>query len=202
MASRPVAFEGANLGLVIAVVALSFAAGLVFIGPGSERIDSARATVREHEKRLDTWSRQQRDARAVSEPERATWDQRYALLSGFGALAEDDDAAMMAWVATRLRAPSVRDLQVSRTQRSDGEEDADELRLLARALDGTTSWEITPTPVHVRFDARYADVAHLLRRLETRLSPLRIERLDMRRRYPDVRVEFDLTLWTRRKARS
>ncbi len=204
MSSRPVVFEGANLGLVLAVVALCLAAGLLFLGPGSTRVDEAREALAENEKRLAVWNRQRVDARPVGEGERASWDRDYARLSQLGPLAEDDDAALMAWVAARLDAPSVRDLQVSRTQKAedDGNDGEASGALLAPAPDGSLDWSIEPVPVHVRFDARYADVSLLLRRLEAELSPLKIEKLDLRRRYPDVRVELDLTLWTRRRADS
>ena len=202
MADRPVVFEGVNLGLVLAVGALSLAAGLILLGPGSTRIDTARQTLADQQKRIDAWNRQRNDSQPVSPDERDTWKQRYARLARFGAVAEDDDAALMAWVAARLDAASVKDLQVSRTVDPDEQEESHEQRLLARAPDGTESWEIRPIPLRVKFDARYADVSNLLRRMEASMSPLRIERLEMRRHYPDVRVELDVTLWTRREESS
>jgi hypothetical protein len=201
MASRPVAFEGVNLGLLLALALLSFAAGSLLLGPGGARIDTARKSLHEQQQRLEAWQRQRGDVKPVSEAERSAWEQRYAQLTRFAAPEPDDDAALAAWVAARLSAPSVRDLQVSRAH-SGNEERRHPDPLHARAPDGSASWEIHAVPVRVGFDARYADVSRLLRGLEAESSPLRVERMDMRRLYPDVRVELDVTLWIRREVDS
>ena len=119
----------------------------------------------------------------MSESERTLWQERYERLARFGAPSSDDDAALMAWVAERFEAPSVADLQVRRHEAShDEEHEAPEL--LVPRLDGEVQWQIEAVPLRVRFDAGYADASSLLRRLGAQLSPIRIERLEMRRRYP------------------
>lgn len=204
MVERPVAFEGANLGLVIAVVAVSVAATLILLGPGQQRVGAEREILAEAQKRIDAWGRQQEDLRDPSAEERAEWERTYSRLARFGAPVTDDDAALMAWVAGRLDAPSVEDLQVSRarTREADEEEDESSEALVVPRPDGEQEWELLPVPLRVRFDAGYADAASLLRRLGSQLSPIQIERLEMRRHYPKVRVELDVTLWTHREATS
>lgn len=204
MADQPVAFEGANLGLVLAVAAVSVAASLVLLGPGQQRVGAEREALAEAQKRLDAWERQQADLRDPSAEERAEWEGTYARLARFGAPVTDDDAALMAWVAGRLDAPSVEDLQVSRARQSEADEDDGEAveGLAVPQPDGEAEWKLLPVPLRVRFDAGYVDAASLLRRLGSQLSPLQIERLEMRRHYPKVRVELDVTLWTHREAAS
>ncbi len=202
MGERPVAFEGANLGLVIAVVAVVLTAGVIGIGPGNQRLARERETLADAQKRLDAWRRQQEDTRSASSRERSSWDQRFHRLSRLGTPAAEDDASLMAWVAARLDAPSVEDLQVQRTQVSEDEDDDVEAWIAVPDPEGEEDWELQPVPLRVRFDAGYADAASLLRRLGAHLSPIRIERLEMRRHYPKVRVQLDVTLWTHREATS
>ncbi len=202
MGERPVVFEGANLGLVIAVVAVILTAGVIGIGPGNQRIARERETLAEAQKRLDAWQRQQEDTRSVTEREREGWNRHFAQLARLGAPAADDDASLMAWVAARLDAPSVEDLQVHRAQAVEDEEDDAGDWIAVPNPDGEEDRELLPVALRVRFDAGYADAASLLRRLGAHPSPIRIDRLQMRRHYPKVRVELDVTLWTHREATS
>jgi hypothetical protein len=198
MVERPPALEGGNLGLAIAVTLLLLAAGMLWIGPGRDAVGGASAELEQKAQRFANWQRRHGSLHPVSDADREAWKLRYGQVHTFG-IPDGDEASLMARVAGRFSAPSVRGLEVMR----DVADDADQSEAIRiRAPFGTGCVELRVVSVRVRFEARYADASEILARLGSEGSPLRIRRLDLQRRFPGVRVELDLDLWTRQELES
>jgi hypothetical protein len=71
-----------------------------------------------------------------------------------------------------------------------------------QAPDAEEVAELHPVSLRVGFDASYSDASRILAGLESESSPASIERLEMRRDFPGVRVEIDLVFWTREEVAS
>jgi hypothetical protein len=202
MGERPPFLEGGNLALVVLLTLLLLGAGLLWIGPGSGHLESARAELSERLERSAEWHAQNASAAPISEAEREQWNRSFERLRDHGAVVEDEPA-LMAHVAGAFRAPSVRHLEVTRRSPPESEEEPEEeagLRIEAPFTEEAA--ELYSVPLHVAFGASFTDASEILARLESESSPASIERLEMRRDFPGVRVEIDLLVWTRREVAS
>jgi len=196
VAERPVAFEGPNVGLCLALVALWTAVLLLFVGPGRSFVAELAGTVADGEARAHAWEERFSDARPLQEDERRAWHAGFASLREFGAPGEDE-LGITTWVAAALRAPSVRALEVIRDP---GKDDGERLEL--RSPDGESHLAFESVFVRLRFDSEYEDLSRLLARIEDPASAFKLRRIEVKRHLRDVRVELDLDLWTRREVQS
>lgn len=196
MGERPVAFEGPNVGLCIALVALWTAVLLLFVGPGRSFVAELSGSVAEGEARAHAWDERFSEARPLLEDDRRAWSAGYARLREFGAPGEDE-LGITTWVAAALRAPSVRGLEVIRDPENDDGE-----RLELRSPDGESRLAFESVFVRLRFDSAYEDLSRLLARIEDPASAFQLRRIEVKRNQREVRVQLDLDLWTRREIQS
>ncbi len=198
MGERPPFLEGGNLGLVILVSFLVLAAGMLWVGPGTGFLERARAELTERIDRSAAWQARHAEAAPVSDAEREQWSLDFARLRGHGAPVEDAPA-LTARVASAFGGASVRNLEVTR-QPSDESEEEPVVRVHAPFAEEEA--ELFPVPVRVGFEASLSDASRILGSLESEASPASIQRLDMRRSFPGVRVELELVFWTRKEVAS
>ena len=101
---------------------------------------------------------------------------------------------MTAWVASQLRAPSLRRLEVSR---GEGAEDPSEPPLTLLSPGRAERVALRPVALRVRFVALYEDLSRILARIEGPGSAFEIRRIELQRKVPEVQVELRLDVWTR-----
>jgi hypothetical protein len=198
MGERPPFLEGGNLALVILVSFLVLAAGLLWIGPGTDFLERARAELTERVERRAAWQARHAAASPISETEREQWSQSFERLRDFGAPVEDGPG-LTARVASVFGGASVRNLEVTRQPPAESEE---EPVVRVQAPFAEEEAELFPVSVRVGFEASLSDASRILGSLESEVSPASIQRLDMRRDFPGVRVELDLIFWTRKEVAS
>ena len=203
MAERSVAFVGKNPVWIGAVIVLGAAAAMLWLGPGMRSMDDARDDLAAKQGRYAQWEVERDASRSISESDREGWALRFERARSFGE-AVPDDASLMARIAERFRAPSVRGMEVVRTSSAaeEGEEEAEEpLRLFSS--DGEQGVELRRVPVRVKFVADYQDLKRILDQLTAGANRgLRVRHLDLERSYPDVRVEMELDVWKRSEIQS
>lgn len=204
MAERPVALEGLNLVLLLAQGLLWVAALLLLLGPGRGALGAARSEVSVWLEREDDWQADFGDLEELSDAERLKWQADYAALRDFGA-PNHEEPELTAWVASELRAPSVKGLEV--IAESDEDEAAEPLWELrspsaAEAIAEAEGIAFHQLSVRVRFDALYADLSQILSRIESAGSALSLRGLRVRRQAAEVRVELELGLWAQQEGRS
>ena len=198
MGERPPFLEGGNLALVIFLTLLTLGGGLLWVGPEGKRLEEARAELAERLERGAAWHAQHASAAPISAPERERWDQGFERLRDHGASVESEPT-LMAVVAGAFRGASVRNLEVTHRSPAETEETA---IVRVQAPDGEEVAELHPVALRVGFDASYTDASRILSGLESESSPASIERLEMRRDFPGVRVEINLVFWAREEVAS
>jgi len=185
-------------------VVLAGALALVVLGSAALGFGFARPRMRELEQRLgeatlraEEWARERSafrepDARASA----ARWSELLRRVEPV-----PDAPALIARVAERMQAPSVRQLAVE-LREPDPNGGAVAEPIVVPAPDGSAEVALTPSRVELRFRASYEDALALLTRIEQRLVPARLEALDMKRDATRVVVRAELTWFTRSATRS
>ncbi|MEM7410910.1 MAG: hypothetical protein AAF430_11795 [Myxococcota bacterium] len=198
MADRAIALTGRNPVWIGGVFVLGAVAALLWLGPGVTSVDRARDDLAGKEDRFAQWEREREAGTAISDADRESWALRFERVRAFG---EDvaDDASLMARVAERLRAPSVRGVEVVRTSSAaDEEEDEAEEPLRLYSSSGDEGIELRRVPLRVKFVADYQDLKRILDNLTAGANRgVRVRHLDVERSFPDVRVELEIDIWKR-----
>ena len=201
MAERPIALEGNNPLLIGAVAVLGAAAVLLWIGPGLSSIERARAALQLKQERFLGWDAEREAAERVTPEQQARWAKDFDRVLKLGETAPDD-ASLMARVARRLAAPSVRGLELARNGGAGEAGDTEDVLTVRRPF-GETTLVFRRVPLRVRFDASYADAKAVLEKLAPeRSGGIDLERVEIKRHFPDVRVELELAVWTREEVAS
>lgn len=201
MGERPIVLEGANPLLIASVIVLGVGVVLLWVGPGIGAVSRARAAIAEKQERFAAWDEQREAADGVSEAERARWSTDFDRVRTFGESAPDE-ASLTARVARRLSAPSVRGLEVVRNGSVDDAE-SEEGPVELRQPFGKKVLEFRRVPLRVRFDASYSDVKWILEGLAPENSGgMTLHRVELKRRFPEVRVELEMDVWTREELES
>jgi hypothetical protein len=193
---RPSA-RGFNAALAAALALVVLGGGAAVFGRGCERIERYEGELRERSERAEAWALQRSYFRNPSDAVRA------ARLARWGELLErvevvEGQAALIAHVAEKLYAPSVRGLEVERsgTAALVGEDEA----LPATRYDapeGGESVALVSIPITVSLRTSYADAFALLERIERRQVAARLDSLDIKRQPPGVLLQLGLTWYTR-----
>lgn len=198
MVDRSIPTPSLNIGLVVVISLLWLAIGLLVVGPGGTTLSKARQEVRALDARFSEWEDEFGGSVEVEGNDLRAWQQGYAVMRKLGP-ATAEEPGLTAWVASELRAPSIRGLEVSRRVARD-EEVAQQFELQSPSRD--ESIVLSPVSITVRFYALYGDVLRVLGRIESENNAMKIERIQLKRNAPEIRVELDLALWTRSEAKS
>ena len=179
-------------------VGLVAATALIAFGPGQSALHAAREDIEKSSKRLARFEQKRESTNAIAPEQRDAWERHYEELSRFGA-PDRDEAGLVAWVASALEESTVKGLEVlpGRPTRMDADAEEGASGLELRAPFGDEGVLLRTVPLRVRFEARYSDMARILRRIESRGSAFRITRLQVTRGFPGVRVDLDLDLFVR-----
>lgn len=199
MANSRSEFDRAILGWIGLIAALMCALLWSLLGPGASELAAKRISVARQTAQLEDWERRQQQLELISARENSGLDDHYLLLSQLGPESRDE-TAVTAWVLALLKSPTLRDVRISMRRTREDTESAP-LRM-ARSANHSNAWKLSPIPVRVSFDANYSDLRDILARIERDVSPILIERLDLRRSVPLVRVELDFQVWTREEVAS
>lgn len=194
MAERPVVFQGANLGLSIAIAIVVCGGGLLLLGPGRSHVHALRADLSAQLAALERWQHDRTRFRPPSREERAAWAASWESLNRrIPAVANDPE--LVATVSEALHAPSVRKMQVE-PQGAHDEDASGEVLKVVSPVDDTTL-VLRPVPLAIAFHSSFRDASAILGRIEARRLPARLESLRVRRDYPGVEVAMDVTYFVR-----
>jgi hypothetical protein len=185
-----------NLGLAVAIAIALLAGAIVLLGPGRISLSRTADALGERAAELEGWQHMRENFSAPSEHERAAWREVWDGLRD-GLLPRASDPELVAHVSEVLQAGTVRRLTVER--RSDTEEDEPQATTVTSPVD-QSQLRIVPVRIDVSFYASVRDAEALLRRIEDRSLPARIESLQMRRVFPGVDVSLALTYFAREEA--
>lgn len=200
MPDRSAYLQGANLGILIAVVIVVTVGGIVTLGPANQQLHRLRGDLLQSAAQLESWqaefARFLPVAPEVRERWRASWlafDERLKPAHG--------DAELTALIAEGLQGHDVRRLQVSRgpggAVLAGGEEPAE---MVVEPIVAGEPLRVRPQSVSVSFIASYEDVRQIVDRLQGRRFPARLDAIELKREFPDVSMQLELAYFLRVEA--
>jgi hypothetical protein len=175
-----------TLGLIV------LGGGALGLGVAQPRLALAQQRLAEASARAEGWARERAGFRAPDA--RASEERWRELLRRVEPV--PDAPALIARVAERMQAPSVRQLAVGLREPDPALGPAPE-PIVVRSPDGASELTLTRAAVELRFRASYEDALALLTRIEQRGVPARLDALDMKRDATRVIVRAQLGWFTR-----
>jgi len=180
-----------NAVLAGALALVVLGGGALGLGFARPRLEAAREQLSAATARAEEWARERTafhstDARASAE----RWRELLRRVEPV-----PNTPALIARVAERMQAPSVRQLAVE-PREPDPSAPVPE-PFVVHAPDGSAEIALTSSAIELRFRASYEDALALLTRIEQRLVPARLDALDMKRDATRVVVRAQLTWFTR-----